>query len=72
MTQLLSTIFFSAAALAALGVLFTMLLDNMGDIRRALGIVDAAAMPSSTRVHVRRGGRAAAMPAVTPSLRAAA
>jgi len=72
MTQVLSTIFFSAAALAALGVLLTMLLDNIGDIRRALGRADGALMPSSTRVRVRRGGRSAAIPAVSPSLRAAA
>jgi hypothetical protein len=56
MFQVLTTIFFSAATLAALGVIASMLSDNSGDIRRALGFVPGPFVPSA-RVKVRAAAR---------------
>ena len=54
MVQILATIFFSAAALSALGVIIGSLGDNLGAIRLALGFRDAVPARSSARVRVRR------------------
>lgn len=53
MAQVLATIFFTAAALSALGVIVAMIGDNLADVRRALGFIPAP-RPSTRRVRMRR------------------
>ncbi|MDB5682623.1 MAG: hypothetical protein JWM75_321 [Sphingomonas bacterium] len=48
MVQILATIFFSAAALAAFGIIVSMLVDNGADVRRALGFVPVQRLPSAS------------------------
>ena len=74
MVQVLMTIFFSATALAALGVVVSMIADNAGDIRNALGIGVSPAAPQVRVFRVRRGeaSRAPVRASAGSSLRAAA
>jgi hypothetical protein len=46
MFQVLGTIFFSFATLAAIGVIAAMLMDNAADIRRALGLSPVSIIPT--------------------------
>jgi hypothetical protein len=72
MFQVLGTIFFSTAILAATGVIVTMLVDNAGDVRRALGLAPTPFVPVP-RPRVRQLARAAATPRTrAPSSRRAA
>jgi hypothetical protein len=73
MFQVLATIFFSSAILAALGVIASMLADNSADIRRALGFVPAPFMPSAPiKVRAARRRNAASAVRATAPLRVAA
>ena len=67
MMQMFSTIFFSAAALIALAVIVSMILDNLADVRVALGIAARSPTLPSARVRVRRADRG---PAMRPSVAA--
>jgi len=74
MFQVVGTIFFSFAILAAVGVITAMLMDNADDIRRALGFAPVPFMPASrTRLRrpVRVGGATPRVRSGSP-LRAAA
>ena len=53
MFQILGTIFFSAAILAAIGVIAAMLVDNAVEIRRALGFAPVSFLPHP-RARLRR------------------
>lgn len=74
MVHILATIFFSAAATSALGVIVGAFAENIGDVRVALGLFQATSAPPSVRVRVRRTDRArsVAMASVGSPLRAAA
>jgi hypothetical protein len=66
MLQIFATMFFSLAALGAATLLSEMLIDNMGDVKRALGLgADAgrAVRPAPMRFRPARTARPARMPA---------
>ena len=54
MVQAFSTIFFSASALCAVGVIAGSFGDNLGEIRSALGLGERLPALGSQRVRVRR------------------
>ncbi len=53
MAQVLATIFFSATALTASGVIASTLIENLGDVRRALSFGEAMPLAPS-RFRLRR------------------
>lgn len=74
MVQVLSTIFFSAAAMSALGVIASAFADDLGAVRVALGLSSIVPSPAPARVRIRRTDpvRAAAIEPAGSQLRAAA
>jgi hypothetical protein len=74
MFQVFATIFFSAAVLVAFAVIGGMLLENIADIRTALGFTDAPSArvaPARLR-HAGRVRSVAPRATIMPSRRAAA
>ena len=72
MFQVFATIFFSAALLAAVGVIAAMLADDAGEIGRALGLKPLGSLPVQGRRQAARVRTATLRPQVSSPLRAAA
>jgi len=73
MIQILTTMFFSAAALAALLMIWAILADNWADVVRALGAgARTSALPYNRHVRVNRAWRSRSSAMLPRPLRAAA